>query len=209
MAHDLAFLPVGTDDVERFCTMVGGAMTNYLIRFGYSDGQALWVGSAEEVNSCVTTTNGTAASRSYVGRSITRAYRAGVWRLEQPNDPCQTSVGRRGQGEQMVPDGPIKVVVCRVDRNERLPARVEHGREQARDLAGKLNAVNTEPGGNTCHEIDTGDRSRFRLIFSYEDGPPAWVQIMSNCRPSMSNGLLQGDAGDVVRNRVVRLAPTP
>ncbi len=34
-------------------------MTNYLVRFAYADGSALWVGSAEEVNSCVTTTNGT------------------------------------------------------------------------------------------------------------------------------------------------------
>ncbi|TQS22791.1 hypothetical protein [Microbispora sp. KK1-11] len=41
---------------------------------------ALWVGSAEEVNSCVTTTNGTVRTRSYAGKALTAAYREGTWR---------------------------------------------------------------------------------------------------------------------------------
>ncbi|MER5998140.1 hypothetical protein ABT120_06180 [Nonomuraea angiospora] len=81
MAYDLGYLPVTTDRVEKMCTLVGGLATNYLIRFAYPDGQALWVGSAEEVNSCVTTTNGTVVSNSYVGPSITAAYRTGTWAL--------------------------------------------------------------------------------------------------------------------------------
>ncbi|MFC7590447.1 hypothetical protein ACFQYP_47180 [Nonomuraea antimicrobica] len=59
MAHDLGYLPVTAERVDRACTLVGGKMTNYLVRFAYPDGQALWVGTAEEPNSCVTTTNGT------------------------------------------------------------------------------------------------------------------------------------------------------
>ncbi|MGI5154772.1 hypothetical protein [Microbispora sp. CA-102843] len=80
MARDLASLPVTTGEGDHVCTLMGGPMTNYLVRFGYADGSALWVGSAEEVNSCVVTTNGTVRTRSYVGEALTAAYREGTWR---------------------------------------------------------------------------------------------------------------------------------
>lgn len=81
MARELGYLPVATDDRARHaCSAMGGPMTNYLIRFAYADGRALWVGSAEEVNNCVRTTNGTAHTNAYAGDGITAAYREGVWR---------------------------------------------------------------------------------------------------------------------------------
>ncbi|WP_170316988.1 hypothetical protein [Acrocarpospora corrugata] len=73
MARDLSYLPIARDDGWS-CTMMGGPMINYLIRFDYPGGKSLWLGSAEEVNSCATTTNGTIKSRSYVGKTITAAY---------------------------------------------------------------------------------------------------------------------------------------
>ncbi|MEO3794865.1 hypothetical protein ABGB14_32030 [Nonomuraea sp. B10E15] len=211
MAHDLGYLPVTTDRVGKMCTLVGGQMTNYLIRFAYPDRQALWVGSAEEVNSCVTTTNGTVVSNSYIGPSITAAYRTGTWTLLPPKDPCDPATGRRGQDEQMVPDGAIKVLVCRDKQSGSATPHpsdgVQHGQQQARELAAELNSLKAEPGGNTCRETGDGRREMFLLHFGYAEGPPAWVRILSRCRPSVNNGVLVGDLNDALLDRVSRLAP--
>jgi hypothetical protein len=211
MAYDLGYLPVTTDRLEKACTLVGGQMTNYLIRFAYPDGQALWVGSAEEVNSCVMTTNGTVVSDSYVGPSITAAYRTGTWALFPPKDPCDPATRRRGQNEQMVPDGVIKVLVCRDGLNGNSTPRpsrgLEHGEQQARELAAGLNSLDAEPGGNTCQEVGGGRREMLLLQFGYAEGPPAWVRILSHCRPSVNNGGLVGDLDDALLDRVRRLAP--
>ncbi|MEU6716902.1 hypothetical protein ABZ897_36035 [Nonomuraea sp. NPDC046802] len=211
MAYDLGYLPVTTDRVEKVCTLVGGLATNYLIRFAYPDGQALWVGSAEEVNSCVTTTNGTVVSNSYVGPSITAAFRTGTWALLKPKDACDPATGRRGQNEQMVPDGAIKVLICRDEQSGSPTPRpshgLEHGEQQARELAAELNSLDAQPGGNTCKEVGDRRREMFLLHFGYEEGPPAWVRILSRCQPSVNNGVLAGDLSDALLDRVGRLAP--
>jgi hypothetical protein len=207
MARDLRYLPVSTADVEAPCTLMGGPMTNYLIRFAYPDGQALWVGSAEEVNSCVKTTNGTASTRSYVGKGITAAYQKGTWRLVQPDDPCEGSVGRRGQNEQMVPEGSNRVLVCGENRRGGRSPRLEYGEQVAHDLTEALNSLDTVPSKNTCKGIEGADDSRFQLLFSYQDGPPAGVAIWTGCQPAINNGLLQADLDDLIRDRIVRLAP--
>ncbi|MFI6925102.1 hypothetical protein ACIBIZ_34525 [Nonomuraea spiralis] len=211
MAYDLGYLPVTADRVRRMCTLMGGQTTNYLIRFAYPGGRALWVGSAEEVNSCVTTTNGAVNSNSYVGPGITAAYRTGTWALPKPKDPCAPATGRRGQQEQMVPDGAIKVLVCRNGQGGSPtpgPSRgLEHGEQQARELAADLNSLDTATGGNTCTEVDGRRRETFLLHFGYEEGPPAWVRIHPGCRPSVHNGVLVGDLDDALLGRVGRLAP--
>ncbi|TDD48880.1 hypothetical protein E1286_14815 [Nonomuraea terrae] len=117
MARDLAHLPVARHLPGRACTLRGGLPTNYLLRFAYPDGRALWVGSAEEPNSCVTTTNGTAETPAYIGPGLAAAYREGVWRLPQRADPCAGVPGRRGQGESLVPGEPVEVLVCAHGRN--------------------------------------------------------------------------------------------
>ncbi|KAB8191982.1 hypothetical protein FH608_029035 [Nonomuraea phyllanthi] len=210
MAYALGYLPVTTDRVGKVCTLVGGHMTNYLIRFAYPDGQALWVGSAEEVNSCVTTTNGTVVTSSYVGPSITAAYRTGTWKLLQRESPCNPGTGRRGQNERMVPDGAIKVLVCRDEQigssTPRPSHAPEHGEQQARELAAELNSLDAEPGGNTCREVGGGRRETLYLHFGYEEGPPAWVRITPHCRPSVDNGMLVGDLDDALLDRIGRLA---
>ncbi|MGP3959950.1 hypothetical protein ACTWPT_28465 [Nonomuraea sp. 3N208] len=211
MAYDLGYLPVTTDRVGKACTLMGGQMTNYLIRFAYPDGQALWVGSAEEINSCVTTTNGTVVSNSYVGRSISAAYRTGTWQRPQPKNPCDPATGRRGQNDQMVPDGAIKVLICRNEQSGSSTPRPshgpEHGEQQARVLAAELNSLDAEPGGNTCREVGGGRREMLILHFGYEEGPPAWVRITPHCRPSVNNGLLVGNLDDALLDRIGRLAP--
>ncbi|TDD03072.1 hypothetical protein E1292_22065 [Nonomuraea deserti] len=211
MARDLGYLPITTDRVEKACTLVGGQMTNYVIRFAYPDGRALWVGSAEDVNSCVTTTNGTVVSDSYVGSSITAAYRTGTWTLLPPKNPCDPATGRRGQNEQMVPDGVIKVLVCRKELSGNSTPRpsngLEHRQRQARQLAAELNSQDAESGGNTCREVGGSRREMFLLHFGYAEGPPAWVRIAPYCRPSVNNGMLVGDLDDGLLDRIARLAP--
>ncbi|NUR87561.1 MAG: hypothetical protein HOY71_26060 [Nonomuraea sp.] len=55
-------------------------------------------GDPAEALICAATTNGAATSHSYIGPSLTAAYRSGDWRLVRPADPCMgrtTGAGRR------------------------------------------------------------------------------------------------------------------
>ncbi|GGP84273.1 hypothetical protein GCM10010140_11610 [Streptosporangium pseudovulgare] len=209
MARDLAYLPVTDPPRGGPCTLMGGPMTNYLIRFAYPDGRALWVGSAEEVNSCATTTNGTVGSRSYVGPDIAAAYRTGAWKPTRSDDPCGDFTGRRGQDERMVPEGIVSVMVCGRISGSGRPPRREYGEQVARELAAELNSLDTRPSDNTCQRGGGTDDREFRLLFGYPDGPPANVSISMGCVPGADNGLLQADLDGSVRDRVVRLAPPP
>ncbi|WP_329424167.1 hypothetical protein OG339_27660 [Streptosporangium sp. NBC_01495] len=208
IAHDLGYLPVTTDDPGGPCTQAGGAMTNYLIRFAYPRGEALWVGSAEEVNSCVTTTNGTVGTRSYVGRDITVAYRTGTWSPVRPDDPCHGPTGRRGQNERMVPGEPVSVLVCGqpTSYDGRSP-RLEHGRQTAEALAATLNSLDTWTSEKVCRRTGGTRDGDLRVLFGYPDGPPADVRVSPSCDPGVDNGLLQADLGETVRDQVARLAP--
>ncbi|MGJ6967359.1 hypothetical protein ACSDR0_36120 [Streptosporangium sp. G11] len=208
MARDLAYLPVADAEVGRMCTAMGGPMTNYLIRFAYPDGRALWVGSAEEVNRCVRTTNGTAGSNSYVGPAITTAYKDGTWRPVPPEDPCRGPGDRRGQDELLVPGRPGRLTVCRDATYSRPPYRKRHNRDIARALAATLNSLDTVPSENTCQGLGATSERGIRLIFGYPQGPAAAVTISMNCAPAINNGLLQADLDDPVRDQILRLAPS-
>jgi|GEM_PF-3748432 len=207
MARDLAYLPVAGADVGRNCTAVGGPMTNYLIRFAYPDGRALWVGGAEEVNRCGRITNGTARSNSYVGPAITTAYKDGIWRPVPPEDPCRGPGDRRGQDELLVPGRPGRLTVCRDATYSRPPYRKRHNRDIARALAATLNSLDTVPSENTCKGLGATSERDIRLIFDYPQGPAAAVNISMNCAPAINNGLLQADLDDPVRDQILRLAP--
>ncbi|MGS2640100.1 hypothetical protein [Streptosporangium sp. LJ11] len=207
MARDLDYLPVTTADPGGPCTQKGGAMTNYLIRFAYPRGEALWVGSAEEVNSCVTTTNGTVGSRSYVGRDITTAYRTGTWSPARPDDPCHGFPGRRGQNERMVPGEPVSVLVCGQASYDRPSPRLEHGGPTAEALAATLNSLDTRPSENVCRGGGGAQGDTLLLLFGYPEGPPAAVRVLTDCDPGVNNGLLQANLDANARDQVKRLAP--
>ncbi|GII85413.1 hypothetical protein Ssi03_34030 [Sphaerisporangium siamense] len=207
MARDLAYLPVAGPEVSRACTLMGGPMTNYLVRFAYPDGRALWVGSAEEVNHCVRTTNGTAVSHAYLGPAITTAYRNGVWRPVPPDDPCRGPGNRRGQENTVVPGRPGRVTVCRDAVYNRPPYRRRHGRDVARALAAALNSLDTRPSQNGCQGIHGSQERSVRLVFDYPQGPPAAVTIIMSCEPAIDNGLLQAGLTPEIREEVLRLAP--
>ncbi|MEU8178116.1 hypothetical protein AB0C14_35055 [Microbispora hainanensis] len=207
MARDLAYLPVTSGKADGLCTLMGGPMTNYLVRFAYADGSALWVGSAEEVNSCVTTTNGTVRTRSYVGKALTTAYREGTWRMQRPDDPCRAVNDRRGQQDSMVPEGPRWVLVCR-DEGEKWPPRREHGPAAARDLVAALNDLDTMPSEHGCQGGGPeADYRAYRLVFGYAEGPPAGVQVEFGCTPGVDNGMLQAEVDDDVHRLMARLVP--
>ncbi|WP_344950864.1 hypothetical protein [Sphaerisporangium flaviroseum] len=208
MARDLAYLPVTTADTERPCTTAAGPMTNYLIRFAYPDGRALWLGTAEEVNHCVRTTNGTVGTASYAGPAVTTAYKDGVWRSAPPDDPCRGSGDRRGQDELMVPGRPGRLTVCRDATYVRPPYRKRHGRDIARALAETLNSLDTVPSRNMCQGTGGAHERGIRLIFDYPEGPAAAVSISLSCVPAIDNGLLQADLDARLRDEILRLAPS-
>ncbi|MFD1540700.1 hypothetical protein [Nonomuraea guangzhouensis] len=208
MVRDLGYLPLTTDDRKVICSLVGGSMTNYLVRFTYPDGGTLWVGSAEEPNGCVRTTNGTVITRSYVGPSLTAAYRTGAWRLQHPDDPCRGAADRRGQNERMVPDEPVSVLVCgEATSASARPPRLESDARTAKALAETLNSLATRPSENGCEPIAGAADKRLRLVFGYADGPPAGVRIWTSCDPSVDNTLLQASINDSLRDQLTRLAP--
>ncbi|WP_424533018.1 hypothetical protein ACOZ38_21660 [Sphaerisporangium viridialbum] len=208
MARDLAYLPVTTGNRDSPCTAVGGPMTNYLIRFAYPGGQAIWVGTAEEVNACVTTTNGTTTSEAYLGPSITAAYRTGTWKVIRPDDPCDGPTQRRGQNEWMVPGRPVSVLVCGEagSSGARRP-RAQHGRQAATSLAAALNSPDTRPTDHTCQGGESTHSRVFHYLFGYADGPPASVVVWIGCVPGLDNGLLQADVDDSILNQAMRLTP--
>lgn len=209
MAHDLDYLPAAEKAQPGPCTLMGGAMTNYLVRFVYDDGKVLWLGTAEEVNSCVTTTNGTVSSSSYVGPDITAAYRTGTWRPVRPADPCQGRfTGRRGQNERMVPEEPVSVLACgQPNRPDTPPVRREHDARAAQGLARALNSLETRPGDNTCQQTSNPGGKPFTLLFHYPDGPDATVTVVPGCSPTVNNGLLQADADAPVRELIRAVSP--
>ncbi|MBX6381978.1 MAG: hypothetical protein IRZ07_03235 [Microbispora sp.] len=207
MARDLAYLPVTSDEPSMTCTDMAGPMTNYLVRFAYADGSALWVGSAEEVNSCAGTTNGEVWTRSYVGKALTTAYREGTWRMPRPDDPCRGPNARRGQEDAMVPGDPQWVLVCR-DGGEKWPPRREYGAAAARELAAALDDLDTAPSEHGCQGAGPeADYRDYRLVFGYAEGPPAGVQVEYGCTPGVDNGMLQAEVDDDVRRLMARLAP--
>ncbi|WP_067185526.1 hypothetical protein [Microtetraspora niveoalba] len=208
MARDLAYLPVGAADVGS-CNLKAGPMTNYLVRFTYPDGRWLWVGSADEVNACVMTTNGTASSREYIGDDITAAYLNGTWSRSRPEDPCRGPGGRRGQDTRMVPEGPTSVLVCWTDAGVPRQPRASYGRDVAEPLAAALNAAVTRRDGTPCRmKGSVPEKRTFRLIFGYPEGPPAGVWVRPGCDSATQNGLLEGDIDAAARQEVTRLAPS-
>ncbi|MEV6980363.1 hypothetical protein AB0M95_03765 [Sphaerisporangium sp. NPDC051017] len=213
MARDLAYLPVTTsDDPNRICTAAGGPMTNFLVRFAYSGGEALWVGGAEEVNSCALATNGTVKVPTYVGGSLGIAYRQGAWRIMEPEDPCKGRLpSRRGQDEFLVPDGAVAVVVCRRDPRDRRPTRAYHRKAEAQALAEALNSSDTWPTEHTFRQVPGArpGENAFTLLFRYADGPDAGVRVDLGAEPPVSTIMLQGDLNDDARALLLRLAPPP
>ncbi|MFD0663608.1 hypothetical protein [Thermocatellispora tengchongensis] len=183
-------------------------MTNYLIRFAYPDGDALWIGTAEEPNQCVNTTNGTLTSRSYVGSHVTAAYRTGVWRPVRSEDPLPGDDRPPGAGRA---DGARRTRLGHRVRAARLarraPSRSEHGAPAATALAAALNSPPVRRSENMCQGIPDAKPREFQLVFGYADGPPALVRVSTGCTPGVDNGLLQAELHDTVRAHLERLAP--
>ncbi|RBQ14274.1 hypothetical protein DP939_41395 [Spongiactinospora rosea] len=204
MARDIAWTPIGTG--RGVCTAMAGPMTNYLVRFAYPDGSALWLGSAEEVNSCAITTNGTVASGSYIGAYITAAYRTGTWRPVRQTDACQGTTGRRGQEDTMVPGEPVSVTVCRRTSPVETATRLRYGAREAAALAEALNAPRARESEHGCSG-GPDDAVDFRLVFGYRDGPPVDVTFTPGCAPPIDSGTLQTGIAPELGEQIIRMAP--
>ncbi|GAA5051921.1 hypothetical protein GCM10023259_030880 [Thermocatellispora tengchongensis] len=185
MVTDLNHLPVAAPP-WRACTLRASAPTSYLIRLRYGDARVSWIGTADDANQCVPTTNGTLRTWSYIGDTVGSAYQEGRWPSLTPPDECEPGPGRIGQDRQLVPEGSIGLTVCGL--SVKAPQRKSHGADTAKKVAAEIDSLRAERFDGACRP---GRGSAIRLVFRYAQGPPAAVTVWgTEC--GMENTFLRG-----------------
>lgn len=176
---DLA-LPAKLPGESHACTAVGGPSTPYLLRLDYPSG-TVWVGSHDEVNACVDTTNGAFTSSIYIGRDLAASYVAHRWQqathLGAGALACYERVGRAGQEHVLVPPGAVRISVCR-DSSELAPVTEP---ERIRNIVRLLNAPSATPSKSGCQGTVTHSR---RLLFEYRSGRNVVLDVLQGCSPA-------------------------
>lgn len=189
--HDL-LLPEQRPGQDRACTLIGAALVPHLLRLDYADG-SLWVSALTDANSCTRSGNGVFVTSAYLGGQLSQSYDAARWVVppEQPAGSCLAGGrGRAGQEVELVPAGWTSLSLCRpaAGGTPPPPAR-EVDRTTADRVVEVLSAVETGPGGNTCH--GPYDEA-YELLFAYPQGPSVQVAFSPGCVPEVRNGSLDG-----------------
>jgi hypothetical protein len=218
LPDDLA-LPGGSG--PGFCTAIGGAVIPYLVQLQY-ERTTVWLSTSSEPNSCAFVSNGTFVSAVYVGGQVAAAYETGTWPPPEPRWPgepsaCSAATRRAGQEHAMVPDGWVRLVVCRpsggafTTSGARLAAS-EVDRSRALDVARLLNSPPTTQldGGCRLREglvpTDQDAESPPWLVFDYAAGRDVLVsQFPPTCTPNLNNGTLAADLTAQQQAELLRL----
>lgn len=200
LVEDLNALPP-TLYAPKSCTMIGTRITRYLIRFRQPDRATSWVATASDPsNECTATTNGAAATWSYVGDLVDIAHTTGRWPGLKVEGACDHGPGRRGQEAVIVPADPVSVTICMAgwgDTRQRT-----HGGEVAKAIAYELNALPAGQGApGPCGEPNG---KPFNLVFQYATGPPAAVMVWNRC--VVTNLFRWADPPEPLRHRLLDLA---
>ena len=170
------------------CTLIGGPQTNYLIGLTYPGGATVWVAATDEPNECVDASNGEFTSDGIIGPDVTRAFASGRWPARQPVScigPRQ-DVGRLGQDTAMVPAGATSLTIC-APKAHTLASGYQ-------PLVLALNRLPTRPSTRSCSPSPPPSAPMYRLLFSYPQGPPVEVFIISRCYPEIDNLSLQSNS---------------
>lgn len=162
---------------------------SYLVRLTYDDGSAAWLQS--ETSLCSTTANGPFTSPVGIADDLDVTWLAESW-TRRPNPPgsvdgvCNdTWAGRAGQERDLLPEGWTSLAVCRGQDLRTLSD------EQARDVAGLLGRLGTEPFGSTCQDARTSERFEpLALLARFETGRDVRLLLRPSCDNRLSNGSL-------------------
>jgi len=190
LAGQLSWQPRRLPGHQIACTAVGGPQTNYLIGLSYP-GATIWVAATDEPNECVSASNGEFTSYGIIGPDVSRAFASGRW-PDRPSASCpgpRQDIGRLGQDTTMVPAGSTSVTICAPK------ARTLTSGYQA--LVSALNRLPAHPSTLSCSGTPSPSAS-YQLVFSYPEGPPVLVTVLSGCHPPIDNLDLQSDSASSI-----------
>jgi len=201
LAAQLSRQPRKIPGQQIACTLVGGRQTNYIIGLTYPGGGVVWVAATVDPNACVTTSNGEFTSFGRIGLLTQRAFKTGLW-PNRPRPSCKFwETGRLGQERAMVPAGVTSLLICTAHRVRMITSGYQ-------PLVVRLNGLPKRPSIGGCS--NTGRRGPYyRLLFSYPNGPPVWVDINVGCYPEIDNFSLQSNSASSVLPILSRLLRFP
>jgi len=192
LAGQLTWQPRRLPGQQTACTAIGGPQTNYLIGLAYPGGARIWVTATDEPNECISTSNGEFTSSSVIGPDVSRAFASGRWPAPQPvscTRPRQ-DIGRLGQDTAMVPAGSTSLTICAPGAHT-----LTSGYQP---LVSALNRLPTRPSTRSCSPSPRPSAPTYQLLFSYPEGPPVSVFILSGCHPEIDNGSLQSNSASSI-----------
>jgi hypothetical protein len=192
LAGQLTWQPRHLPGQQAACTLIGGPQTNYLVGLTYPGGATIWVAATDEPNECVSTSNGEFTSSGVIGPDVSRAFASGRWLAPQPAScpRLRQDIGRLGQDTAMVPTGSTSVSICTPK------AHTLTSGYQA--LVSALNRLPTRPSTGICSPAPGPSAPEYQLLFSYPEGPPVLVSILSGCHPEIDNLDLQSDSASSI-----------
>jgi hypothetical protein len=192
LAGQLTWQPRRLPGQQTACTLVGGPQTNYLIGLTYPGRATIWVAATDEPNECVSTSNGEFTSFGVIGPDVSRAFTSGRWPAPQPvscTRPRQDT-GRLGQDTAMVPAGSTSLAIC-----ARKARTLTSGYQT---LVSALNRLPTRPSTGSCSATPRNSAPEYQLLFSYPEGPPVSVFILSGCHPEITSLDLQSNSASSI-----------
>jgi hypothetical protein len=171
---------------------MGGPQTNYLIGLTYPGGATIWVAATDEPNECISTSNGEFTSFGVIGPDVSRAFASGRWPARQPVSCSRAfqDIGRLGQDTVMVPAGSTSVTIC-APKAHTLTSGYQ-------TLVSALNRLPTRPSTRSCSGTPSPTAPEYQLLFSYPEGPPVSVFILSGCHPEIDNLGLQSNSASSI-----------
>jgi hypothetical protein len=181
------------------CTAMGGPQTNYLIGLTYPGGATIWVTATDEPNECVSASNGEFTSFGVIGPDVSRAFASGRWPAWQPISCARPrqDIGRLGQDVAMVPAGSTSVTIC--------AAKARTLTSGYQTLVSALDRLPTRRSTGSCSPSPGPSAPEYQLLFSYPEGPPVSIFILSGCHPEIGNGDLQSDSASSILPVIRRL----
>ncbi len=97
----------------------------------------------------------------------------------------------------MVPAGSTSVTIC-APRARTLTSGYQ-------SLVSALNRLPTRPSTRSCAPTPTPSAPEYQLLFSYPEGPPVLVSILSGCHPEIDNLDLQSDGASSILPAIQQL----